>query len=184
MPSGGARPGAGRPKKPPDAAKTPGKKPAAKKPPAKKPASAARKPKPSSAIVVKTPDFYSDGQTWESIPLKAADAHKHFTEWLGNRGCLEMVSPFLIEQYVTSVARAVQCESVLSKKPGPVEFNVNSGTNVISPYAKLALEYRKSADRALAQIYQVIRDAGFTEALEAPENTIALLMQGAPSWRP
>ena len=134
----------------------------------------------SVVVTVKPPGFYTETQKC-NVNLDAKYIQGKLVKWLKTMGVYEKVDPFLIEEYVTCVARVRQLEHVVSLM-GAEDRNV-SGDLYERPDSKRIDRYMKRADAARAQIYQVIRDAGVIGAIEASDSPIAQAIKGAPVWR-
>jgi hypothetical protein len=180
VPRGGARPGAGRPKKNADVPTSPSKSQADTKSTTDQKKSSKPHYSKESVIILQKPSFYSSDQKC-GIKLEADAVESEAIKWLNEMGSLDQVSPFLIRRYAICEARYLQMEELMSFND-IVEFNLANGINVVSPYAKLKEDYAKDADRALQQIYQVIRDFAKSDSAKEVDPMAAILMGGTP-WK-
>jgi len=178
MPRGGARPGAGRPKRDPGAA------------PARKSLTTAKKPSPPKAAAPPASKKTAGGDAFPAlfigpqkieIPMDYESIYAAVGAWLKKEHIYEHIDPGLLELYVTCLARVRQYEQAVSKA-GIVETNIVSGQKYESPLSKAAREYMKRAQAAEAQIHEVIRRvSGESEAGGASD--LAKLLGGAAPWR-
>ena len=181
MPRGGARPGAGRPKKQSDdptstpKKQTPKKSAAVAKPPSK---SGMTK---SVVVAVNDPSFVVVEQTL-NIPMEFEHVRDKTVEWLKAMGVHERINPFVIEEYAICVARVRQLEHEVSLHGADHTSNI-TGSICETPNSRRIERYMKRADSAMTLMNQAIRDAGLSDALDGYDGPMAMLLQGAPAWR-
>ena len=84
-------------------------------------------------------DFLKEEQK-AAVPLKSKAIYVELMNWLKSRGCETLVSKLLIEQYVMSVARWIQCQEALSAGGFLAKHPTTSGT-IASPYVSMAESY-------------------------------------------
>jgi len=101
-------------------------------------------------------DFLTEEQK-NAVPLKSEAVYAILMEWLKSRGCETLVSKLLIEQYVMSVARWIQCEEALSAGGFLAKHPTTSGT-IASPYVQMSQAYMKQINSLWYQIYQIVKE--------------------------
>ena len=89
--------------------------------------------------------------------LHAAETYEEVWNWLKDRGCAELVSLQLIEQYSMSVARWIQLEQ-LSSRTGFVGKHPTTGAAIASPIVSMSQAYLKQANQLWYQIYQIVQE--------------------------
>lgn len=142
MARGGARSGAGRPKK--SLAEklldgNPGKRP------------------------LKVIEFTGERQE-EKLPEApdwlSAEGERIFNatiEWLKQTDCLPLINPKHIEEYAMCRARWLECEAMNSKH-GLLAKHPTTGQPIQSPYVQMAILFLKQTDAAWNKIYAVIKE--------------------------
>ena len=141
MPSGGRRPGAGRPKKSLAQNLLDGN-------PSKRPLKVLKFNNRKELLESLAPADY--------LPELARDVYLATVAWLENTGCLEQIFPGHIEEYALAKARWLEAEGSVTKY-GHVAKNTNNGQAVLSPFVSSSLEYSKQADRAWQRIFTVLK---------------------------
>ena len=152
MASGGARPGAGRPRK--AAAQkildgNPGKRP------------------------IEVLDFQSGGMELPAEPPayltpKAKEIYKTVYAWLASIGCTTGILPYNLEEYAFCKARWLECEEMntthglLVKDP--------SGKAMPSPFVSMAQQYLKQTNEVWSKIYLVVRESKLSKWDEGNPN--------------
>jgi hypothetical protein len=89
--------------------------------------------------------------------LCAEEIYKEIYVWLKKRGCENLVSAQLIEQYAMSVSRWVQCEEAISEY-GFLAKHPTTGNAIASPYVSMSQQYMKQSNQIWYQIYQVVKE--------------------------
>lgn len=89
--------------------------------------------------------------------LHAAETYEEVWRWLKARGCAELVSNQLIEQYSMSVARWIQLEQLISRT-GFVGKHPTTGAAISSPIVSMSQAYLKQANQLWYQIYQIVQE--------------------------
>lgn len=159
MPRGGARPGAGRPKKP-LADKliegNPGKRELTK---LKFPENEKSKPgfeKISNTQKSKTgsnrrmPSFLDMvAKEGGDVLPPASEIYKVLADWIDGSGCAELIAPNLIEDFAFLRRAYLECE-YMNRKLG----RIASGKR--SPYVNMALDYQKAMMAVYNQIWLII----------------------------
>ncbi|MBR1530241.1 MAG: P27 family phage terminase small subunit [Oscillospiraceae bacterium] len=101
-------------------------------------------------------DFLTEEQK-AAVPLESKAIYAEVFQWLKSRGCENLVSHLLIEQYVMSVARWIQCEKALSASGFLARHPTTSGT-IASPYVQMSQAYMKQINSLWYQIYQIVKE--------------------------
>ena len=166
MPSGGYRPGAGRPRKNPIDAKLEGKPKAV--PAAKKAAPAARprelKTKPAAGNVMT--DYFGEAMKECGTIVPSADALRGELEaWLEARGCTGIIAPQTISDYVLNRQGFLACEA-MNRKIGRMTKDMK-----LSPYVTAGQAYY----RAMQADFNIIQQAVNRHAEYQPEEQNAFL---------
>ena len=157
---GGARPGAGRKKKPLTERIEAGQK-----------AVVMKIPDVETAKMPKIRDYFKAEQ--RQGELYAAEIYQETWQWLQERGCATLINPMLLEQYAMSAARWVQLEGINSE----YGFITKSAQGVItaSPFVAQAQAYMKQTNQLWYQIYQIVKENCATDY--AGENPQDVLME-------
>ena len=148
---GGARPGAGRKKKPLAEKLAEGKSAKVMMAPAE------LEMVDMSEISEFMTDMQRDGST-----LHARDVYEGTYKWLTAWGCASHVSKELVEQYAMSVARWIHCEETVSRT-GYIAKHPTTGAPIASPYVGMSQTYMKQALTIWAQIFQVVKENSSSE---------------------
>lgn len=104
-----------------------------------------------------TPKSYISAKQKNGVDTHAAEIYLATFNWLKARGCAELVTPQLVENYAQTVGRHIQCEEILSEQ-GLLGSHPTTGEPVISPFVKMSLDYLKSAQQIWYQIFQIARE--------------------------
>ena len=89
--------------------------------------------------------------------LLAVEAYNELYAWLKRRGCEELVSIHVIEQYAMTYARYVQCQEALNEY-GHLAKHPTTGAAIPSPYYRMGNDYLKQCTVLWEQISQVVRE--------------------------
>jgi len=89
--------------------------------------------------------------------LPAGDIYKTTWEWLKQVGCEKFVNPQLIEHYAMSVARWLQCEEAITKF-GFLGKHPTSQAPIQSPYVAMSQNFMKQTNIAWMQIFQIVKE--------------------------
>lgn len=145
---GGARPGAGRKKKPLNEKINEGK------------ADKAQVLKIDTDLVgedIPPMRDYLKAKQKIGIDLCAEDVYIKTHQWLQKTGCEMLVNNQLVENYAMSVARYIQCEIAISEF-GFLSKHPTTGAAIASPYVSMSQNYLKQVNQTWMQIYQVVKD--------------------------
>ena len=166
MGSGGARPGAGRKRKPVQQnilEGNPGKRP------------------------IKVLDFNSGLKLPQEPPSymseKEKEVYRSVWTWLDKIGCLEGIMPYHLEEYATCKNRWFECEAA-NTKHGLIIKNPN-GTAAKSPYVQMAQEYLRQTNEVWAKIYMVVRESKLKDWDNSnPNDDVMERLLSVPAKRP
>ena len=151
---GGARPGAGRKKKPLNEKVETGN-----------PGGRALKvldiPDVNGVDMPKPHDFLSATQR-DGGQLQAKEIYEETWEWLKSIGCTAVVSPQLLERYAMCAARWIQCEEMTSTL-GYLSKHPTTGKPIPSPFINIGINYMNQANRLWNEIYQIVKENCSTE---------------------
>ena len=158
MPSGGARPGSGRPRKTLAQNLLDGN-------PGKRPMKVLKLNKEKRLLEALAPAEY--------LPQLARDVYLATVAWLEGTGCLDQIFPGLIEEYALAKGRWLEAEIQVTRF-GLVAKNTNNGQPVVSPFVDASVEYLKSADRAWQKIFAIVK-ANCTEEYKPTPQSDAMV---------
>ena len=99
-------------------------------------------------------------------PLMAEEVFNETWTWLADRGCEQLVSVQMVEQYAMAVARWIQCEQAISEY-GFLAKHPTTGNAIASPYVGMSRDYAKQMNAAWYSIFEVVRTNSLT-AFEGP----------------
>ena len=116
-------------------------------------------PEPASFYGVDVPPVkeYLKAQQKNGRSLAAAQIFEEVYLWLKERGCENLVSRQLIEQYAMTVSRWIQCEEYISEY-GFLAKHPTTGNAIASPYVSMSSQYMKQSNQIWYQIYQVVKE--------------------------
>lgn len=154
---GGARPGAGRKKKPLTERIEAGQK-----------ATVLKAPEVDASEMPKIKDYFKAEQRMGE--LYAAEIYQETWDWLKERGCATLINPMLLEQYAMSAARWVQLEGINSQY-GFISKTAQ-GNATASPFVTQALAYMKQTNQLWYQIYQIVRENCSTTFEGTPQDDL------------
>ena len=144
---GGARPGAGRKKKPLAEKLQEGKK-----------ALVLSIPEPEEFGDIKMPDIKTYMTADQRMgEIHADEIYRETWEWLKARNCAHLVNPMLLEQYAMATARWIQLEGIQSEF-GFVSRHPTTGLPSQSPFVAEAQSYLKLSNTLWLQIDQVVKE--------------------------
>ena len=132
---GGARPGAGRPRKALTEKIAEGK-------------SAEVMMQPTDIESAETPpvrEFMQELQR-DGTKLLADEVYTETYQWLKERSCEKIVSRQLVEQYAMSISRWIHCEQIVTKY-GYISKHPTTGAAIASPYVAMSQNYMKQANQ-------------------------------------
>lgn len=154
---GGARIGAGKPRKP-LADKlldgNPGKRPL-------KVVEFTGMPEIEGAQMPKPRDYLAAVQKNGQNTI-AVSVYEDTWNWLNERNCVQLIPPLLIEQYAQSVARWAQCEDMITEY-GFLSKHPTTGNAQSSPYVSMSQSFQKQSSNIWFMINQAVRENCATE---------------------
>ena len=123
----------------------------------------------NSKAKVKPPKKYLSAKQQDGGKLCGKRIYKETQEWIAAHGCRSFVPAQLVEEYAMTIARRIQCEDFLSKY-GLIAKHPTTGEPTASPFVKMSVEYSKLASQQWGQIYAIVRDnaTGFSGDTEDP----------------
>lgn len=140
---GGARPGAGRKKKPLANRLQEGGEATAVHFPVQ--------PVPPEMPEVK--EYLDDEQRMGELPAK--EIYEETWKWLSERGCVQLINPHMIERYSMSMGRWVQCEKLISQlSPVAKQFN---GEVKANPLVAISQNYLREARTVWNEIWYIVQ---------------------------
>ena len=142
---GGARPGAGRKRKPLAEKLSEGKKATALNLPVADPFNA-----PEIREIKK---YLSRDQ--RQGELYGREIFEQMVAWLRDKNCANLVSPHLLEQYSMAMGRWIQCENLISET-GFLARHPTTGGSIGSPFVTMAQGYLKQANMFYQQIFSIV----------------------------
>lgn len=103
------------------------------------------------------PKEYISAKQKMGVETHAAEIYAGTYEWLKERGCAEIVTPQLVENYAQMIGRHIQCEELLNQT-GLLAKHPTTGDPIASPFVRMSLDYLKSAQQLWYQIWQIARE--------------------------
>lgn len=91
------------------------------------------------------------------IDLEADVIFNCVYDWLKKWKCEKFVSPEIIEHYALADARHIQAEKLISRT-GYLAKHPTTGAPIQSPYVAISHSYRKAANQYLFVIQQIIKE--------------------------
>ena len=148
---GGARPGAGR----------------KKKPLAEKLLEGNRSREKLTKLVFDTGDMqgidmppvseYLKQKTKNTTTNIAPQIYKETWKWLSERKSAHLIKKELLEQYSLNIARWVQCEEGINQF-GLLAKHPTTNMPIASPYVSMGINFLKQANVIWAQIFQIVKE--------------------------
>jgi hypothetical protein len=109
-----------------------------------------------SADVPPVREFMEELQR-DGTKLLAGEVYTETYQWLKERSCEKIVSRQLVEQYAMNISRWIHCEQVVSKY-GYISKHPTTNAAIASPYVSMSQNYMKQANQIWAQIFQIVRE--------------------------
>ena len=91
------------------------------------------------------------------VSLDSETIYMELYHYLKSRGCETLVSQQLMEQYVMSVARWIQCEQAISAT-GFISKHPTTGGAIASPFVQMSQSYMKQINAIWYQINQIVKE--------------------------
>lgn len=149
---GGARPGAGRKKKPLQeklATGNPGKREL-------RVLEFSDVPDVQGVEMPRPHEMLSASQR-DGKPLQAEEIYRMTWQWLEERNCAKLVSPQVLERYAMCAARWIQCEESLTTY-GLLGKHPTTGQPVMSPFVNMSSTYMNQTNRLWNEIFQIVKE--------------------------
>lgn len=151
---GGARPGAGRKKKPLTEKVESGN-------PGGRTLKILDVPELEGMEMPEPHDFLSAKQH-NGGELQAKEIYEDAWNWLKRIGCTALISPQLLERYAMCAARWIQCEEMNSQL-GLLSKHPTTGKPIPSPFVNIGINYMNQAIRLWNEIFQIVKENCSTE---------------------
>ncbi len=116
--------------------------------------------------IPETKDFLKRPQNGNRA-FRAKEIHDEVWRWIGLHGCMDAVSPQLVDQYSMTAARWLQCEEAISEC-GLLAAHPTTGNAIASPYVTMSREYMRQMLQIWYQINQVIKESCSVNDLGIP----------------
>jgi hypothetical protein len=126
------------------------------------------------------PDFLRGGGKQGVYP-SAEDSFAQVVDWLETTGCLPLIPPDYIAEYVLLKTRWFEAEA-RTDLVGFLAKHPTTGQPVTNPVIKAGLEYLKAADVAWQKIWRiVVQNSGQEIRADSPNDSVmgAILQHGA-----
>lgn len=104
-----------------------------------------------------SPAEYLKRETKNMEEKHAVQIFENTWKWLKERGCEDFVVKELIEQYAINLARSIQCENAVDSF-GMLAKHPTTGMPQVSSFASLAITYAKQANIYWGQIFQIVKE--------------------------
>lgn len=121
------------------------------------------------------PEDYMRQKQKAGIDLHAERAFNEVCTWLKDRGCLDLVNPYIIKQYSMAVARWAQCETAINEY-GLLAKHPTTGAPIASPFQTMAGSYLKQAESLWYSINQVVKENCSTPYSGSPQDDLMALL--------
>jgi len=109
--------------------------------------------------------------------LYAEEVYTETWNWLNKYGCAELVNPQLLEQYAMCTARWQQVEGLLSQY-GFVSKREHVNSYMVAPFFNVSQGYLNQARQLWFQIYQIVVQNNSTKFSGTPEDEMEKLLSG------
>ena len=117
------------------------------------------------------PEEYMRQKQKTGIDLHAEKAFEEICSWLNERGCLELVNPYVVRQYAMSAARWAQCETALNEF-GLLAKHPTTGAPIASPFQAMANSYLKQAESLWYSINQIVKANSMTPYSDSSQDDL------------
>lgn len=112
-------------------------------------------PKPSSTLTSMKP---------VKVKNMAVKIFRNTWTWLAERNCADFVQQDRLELYAMSVARRIQAETDISLN------GLTDAEGKVNPNVKVSMEYRKAADTAWTEIFQIVKENSSVGYADSPHD--------------
>jgi hypothetical protein len=110
-----------------------------------------------SGAAMPPPKEYLSARQQSGQTLIAAEVYETAWKWLDERGCSGHVPSQLLEQYAMAISRWIQCEESITRF-GFLAKHPTTGAAIQSPYVAMSQSFGKIANNLWYQIYQIVRE--------------------------
>ena len=83
------------------------------------------------------------------------EIYEQMLQWLSERGCAQLISPHLLEQYSLAFARWIQAEKLINQS-GLLGRHPTTGNAIASPFVQIAQSYLKESNLLFQQIFSIV----------------------------
>jgi len=102
-------------------------------------------------------EYMEDEQNALNGEFYARQIFNETMAWLDKTGCSKLIEREVIDLYVVSAARWVQCERAISQK-SLLSAHPTTGAPIASPYASLSNQYSKTMMNCWYTIFQIVKE--------------------------
>lgn len=129
---------------------------------------------------VKSPKKYLTAEQADGGKLCSKKIYEEVMAWIIANGCEGLIPEQLIQDYAQITARHIQCEDYLSQY-GLIAKHPTTGEPIISPFAKMNLDFVKLSSQLWYQIYATVKENAPRGLLvtEAPQDDMEKLFREA-----
>jgi len=106
--------------------------------------------------------------------LLAAEVYEDTWRWLNDRGCARLIPAQMVEQYAVAISRWIQCEESVTEY-GFLARHPTTGNAIPSPYVAMSQSYSKQANNLWFQIQQIVKEncaSEYTGAAPTPHDSM------------
>ena len=103
------------------------------------------------------PDEYLSAKQKDGRVFGADKIYMETWQWLKERKCEKFVNKRLIESYAQTFARYIQCEAAISTF-GFIGKHPTTGGMISSPFVAMSQSFQKHANMLWYQIFQIVRE--------------------------
>lgn len=104
----------------------------------------------------------------KEVKAMAAKVYKDAWLWLNERNCAEFVPQSRLEFYALAVARRAQAERQLNTEGFTVMDD--NGNVKANPLVSVSTDYRRAADSAWAEIFQIVKENSSVGYADSPHD--------------
>ena len=101
-------------------------------------------------------EYLSDTQR-DGTKLQAKEIYEKTWKWLNERNCAKLVSPQLLERYAMTSARWIHIEEQISSTGYLIKYPSVTGA-VASPYVNISVKYMNQANHLWDEIFNIVRE--------------------------
>lgn len=119
-------------------------------------------------------DFLTEEQR-DGTRLCSEEIYAETYKWLKDRKCDALVSRQLVEQYAMSVGRWIHCEQTISRT-GYLAKHPTTGQAIASPYVAMAQSYMKQVNTIWNEIYQIVKENCSESFSGSPQDDVMAML--------